>query len=61
MNRRARGIDGEIPAIAGDVPEEFVVILVESELPVGGVGEGVNVPAGADEGVEVAEVRCACR
>src|SRR5229473_7416427 len=55
-DRGASGIDGEIPAIAGDVPEEFVVILVETELAIGGVGECVGMLAGADEGVRLAEV-----
>ncbi len=36
-------VDGEIPAGAGDVPVEFVVVLEEADLLGGGVDDGVGV------------------
>ena len=56
MHGRAGGFDGEIPAIAGDIPEKPVVILVKTKLAICRVGERVNMLAGAREGVGVAKV-----
>src|SRR5258708_6370108 len=56
MDRGAGGVEWEIPAVAGGVPEKFVVILVETQLAVGGVGDGVDVAAEADDRIGIAEV-----
>src|SRR5262249_46011499 len=56
MDRGGNPVYVEIPAIAGDIPEKFVVILIETNLPIGGVADGVNVGAQGDHDIGIAEV-----
>ena len=42
-------VDGKGPAVAGDVPVEFVKVLEEPQLPVDPVPDGVGVDPGPGE------------
>src|SRR5579862_195226 len=56
MHRGAGVINRKVPAVAGDIPEKFVVILVEAELASGGVGDGIDVAAARDHCVLAAQI-----
>ena len=55
-DRSAGLLDGKVPAIAGDVPVEFVVVLKESELPAGLVGQLVAILAGRQHHALLADI-----
>ena len=49
-------VDGKGPAVAGDVPVEFVKVLEEPQLPVDPVPDGVGVDPGPEKHVFLADV-----
>lgn len=52
-----RGVlDGKAPAQARHVPEELIVVLEESELAIGGVGNRVDVAAARYEVLGIAKI-----
>ncbi len=53
---RAGVIDGEVPAVAGDVPVELVMVVEEPQLPIGAVAQGIGVLAGGQEDVAAPQV-----
>ena len=48
--------NGKVPTQAGDIPEKFVVVLEKAKLAIGGVSESVNMAAGRNQDICIAEV-----
>ena len=56
MYRSVRVLDGENPAVAGDIPKKLIVVFEQAELAIGGIGNRVDMTAPRDHCVGIAQV-----
>ena len=52
-NDRFGGINGKVPAIAGDVPIKRIELFEESDLPLSRIGNGIDVNTEIEENLSI--------